>query len=101
MRASCGFSGGHKVYPRVCGVDLCTFVLTLAMGGLSPRVRGRLPLNGILFLKKQVYPRVCGVDKLVSRSLCSVTGLSPRVRGRFNRRIQKHDALRFIPACAG
>ena len=58
-------------------------------------------MNGILFLKKQVYPRVCGVDKLVSRSLCSVTGLSPRVRGRFNRRIQKHDALRFIPACAG
>ena len=64
MRASCGFSGGHKVYPRVCGVDYLRVVVPADADGVSPRVRGGLPLNGILFLKKQVYPRVCGVDSV-------------------------------------
>ncbi len=73
--------GGHRVYPRVCGVTAKNDGNELASGGLSPRMRGYLsvtprtmPIAGSIPAYAGlpgsrlgigggfgVYPRVCGV----------------------------------------
>ena len=93
-----------RVYPRACGGTDGCLVLTIAIPGLSPRVRGNLRrisemghnvgsiparagepicVSGMIS-SPRVYPRACGgtlVDHLDSGL---DVGLSPRVRG--NRR---------------
>ena len=70
----------NRVYPRVCGGTRLPDAVRLALGGLSPRVRGnrlpRLPrptayrsipacagepnLSSVKIWRHTVYPRVCG-----------------------------------------
>ena len=109
------------VYPRVCGGTVVMASGDSRDWGLSPRVRGNLPLRRLrpdgpgsipacagepvrpdLFQTREtVYPRVCGGTSAPWSSWPSARGLSPRVRG--NRAASRAcmPAARSIPACAG
>ena len=113
---------GHKqVYPRVCGGNLTSAGSRGCCIGLSPRVRGKPALLGLL-PKFQgsipacagetdvgcqrrgaypVYPRVCGGNIANLGNQAADTGLSPRVRGKPARDGHMRYAERSIPACAG
>ena len=109
------------VYPRACGGTRITSALRVSGVGLSPRVRGNLPLwqekirpwgsiparagepsdFSITENVIGVYPRACGGTSSGSCIFRIVTGLSPRVRGN-----PHHDCLPVfepgsIPARAG
>ena len=110
-----------EVYPRVCGGTRVGLRLAVGSNGLSPRVRGNLPLydpaqdairsipacagepmNAVATQKFfGVYPRVCGGTEGGGAGNIVGNGLSPRVRG--NRRVVVTAAVmrRSIPACAG
>ena len=112
---------GSGVYPRVCGGTITRRSSSLALCGLSPRVRGnrkRLlhhPSNrGSIPAcagepksattappTTRVYPRVCGGTLRRERLRLRQGGLSPRVRG--NRFISGVGEVLWgsIPACAG
>ena len=114
-------AGLPRVYPRVCGGTTIATGIVLAIGGLSPRVRGNppahfelMPLRGsipacagepttatILPSVSWVYPRVCGGTTKENPKLEYILGLSPRVRG--NPSYGAHNATcdGSIPACAG
>ena len=110
-----------EVYPRACGGTFAN-ITNMAQGdGLSPRVRGNLPIVCVInervrsiparagepsaFTSSQsssrVYPRACGGTGGCPTSCQYARGLSPRVRG--NRWAghppAKHDGS--IPARAG
>ena len=90
------------VYPRVCGGNAVAAAPVLQPNGLSPRVRGKLPLR--LAARRparsipacagetcrwrpaaagnRVYPRVCGGNTDVAGAMAQTDGLSPRVRGK-------------------
>ena len=54
---------------------------TLAVNGLSPRVRGKPLAAAATRSSRLVYPRVCGGTR-APRPRCAIArGLSPRVRG--------------------
>ena len=116
-----GLSSGISVYPRVCGGTNWPGVNAWRPQGLSPRVRGNLPLRrsrrrrlgsipacageprrrSLSQRIRWVYPRVCGgTHSLCRRSLLDA-GLSPRVRGNPGRRYRHVDNIWSIPACAG
>ena len=109
------------VYPRVCGGNLSTPMARWSLGGLSPRVRGKLPVvrnftsisgsipacageTRICWVCRQcyeVYPRVCGGNSRSSLARSRPVGLSPRVRGK---QMEEGDVRMLqgsIPACAG
>ena len=114
-------TGPEGVYPRVCGGTRTPHTRTGRRSGLSPRVRGNLPVVHVRpvgvgsipacagepfrrpfpWPRRRVYPRVCGgtCSWLATRS--RRLGLSPRVRG--NPRAARVDqAVKgSIPACAG
>ena len=110
-----------EVYPRVCGGTSLPSLPRQAREGLSPRVRGNLPvrLAGIadswsipacagepfvdipLAVIYQVYPRVCGGTACANASPCRPEGLSPRVRGNHGTGARRSGGARSIPACAG
>ena len=89
--------------------------------GLSPRVRGNPPRQGVDALRvgsipacagepsrrargcgsRRVYPRVCGGTASSSGFAEAISGLSPRVRGNPRRRHLPCQRLGSIPACAG
>ena len=89
------------VYPRVCGATWGTKPRTPRRTGLSPRVRGHLPVDfpgggrvrsipacagppaaiPTRRVQVEVYPRVCGATMISPSAVPSCTGLSPRVRG--------------------
>ena len=89
------------VYPRVCGGTLGLMIVSLALWGLSPRVRGNRATAGRLAMYQRsipacagepsgiwppaatpwVYPRVCGGTPLLPTPELAQKGLSPRVRG--------------------
>ena len=69
-----------RVYPRVCGGTLLPVTGMMAIGGLSPRVRGNPPPLVILRFRG---------------------GLSPRVRGNLPHRDPRVCRKGSIPACAG
>ena len=91
-----------RVYPRVCGGNVQSYVVTSRPTGLSPRVRGKpaqehrktlprwsIPACAGETLRQnvehrvtQVYPRVCGGNNLTSPIVSFPPGLSPRVRGK-------------------
>ena len=94
-------SGGHRVYPRVCGGTVGNPSFGQTQQGLSPRVRGNLSFPPVTDRRRgsipacagepprlrlaatafRVYPRVCGGTRFRVRSGPRVQGLSPRVRG--------------------
>ena len=111
----------HRVHPRVCGGNLERAAVPAAVGGPSPRVRGKLdPVRGGAgdggsipacagetrtpsepSPRRRVHPRVCGGNPLPASRPCSSRGPSPRVRGK---RRRPHRAALLggsIPACAG
>ena len=75
------------------------------LNGLSPRVRGKLLLDGAGHLGQRsipacageavivgaslcgrwVYPRVCGGSNITTAAAATAAGLSPRVRGKRRR----------------
>ena len=111
----------RTVYPRVCGGTVGESRQPTGGGGLSPRVRGNLPLYNVVDeaggsipacageprttararRPTAVYPRVCGGTASMSPSFGGKSGLSPRVRG--NPRVDGANANAggSIPACAG
>ena len=110
-----------RVYPRVCGGTDAALAATLMVYGLSPRVRGNLPVGegglGVggsipacagepappVHRRKGgwVYPRVCGgtIRRGVKRR--NTLGLSPRVRGNHDDVVLSACLVGSIPACAG
>ena len=91
-----------EVYPRVCGGNRSSRRGVRSIGGLSPRVRGKLigaaavaaggrsipacageTLAGLVNLRQfEVYPRVCGGNTPGFAAERAMMGLSPRVRGK-------------------
>ena len=71
-----------RVYPRVCGGALPLVILTGAMMGLSPRVRGSHPRDLIDFcLAIRVYPRVCGGASELDAGIIRLYGSIPACAG--------------------
>ena len=117
----CAFTRMLRVYPRVCGGTARSITRQLLPDGLSPRVRGNLPV--IAFYASQggsipacageptalevhdtgwqVYPRVCGGTRWQLNSLPGDVGLSPRVRGNLCLDRDSGNRGGSIPACAG
>ena len=116
-----GRPGASRVYPRVCGGTRCGLKCWWKCYGLSPRVRGNLPLpekrhrrGGSIPAcagepvrvhterrQPEVYPRVCGGTKEYAAVSVSGQGLSPRVRGNPSTASGPSCQSRSIPACAG
>ena len=110
-----------RVYPRVYGgTSQKRWVLSMGHG-LSPRVRGNLQANTLLFkshrsipactgeplwasrkqMRSAVYPRVYGGTHSRASFCLFRIGLSPRVRGNHLTSLQVHVCSRSIPACTG
>ena len=113
--------GLSAVYPRVCGGTAGAAIDIAERQGLSPRVRGNLPvapkilgwLRSIPACAGEpdppaqprdaagVYPRVCGGTPRQGRWYALKAGLSPRVRGNRAQAFDLPRRFRSIPACAG
>ena len=109
------------VYPRVCGGTVVSVGLALALGGLSPRVRGNRktrrwvgvrsgsipacagepPPHPVGAGRLGVYPRVCGGTAHSRKYWPRLRGLSPRVRGNLGDVGGAVGREGSIPACAG
>ena len=114
-------SAAIRVYPRVCGGTLGSWVATPVVTGLSPRVRGNpnpLPCSigtsgsipacagepagvSVVVLLETVYPRVCGGTTALEGGIDINKGLSPRVRGNQFLSASVRGVSGSIPACAG
>ncbi len=114
-------ASGERVYPRVCGGTDQQRGLYMPPNGLSPRVRGNLPLGEMMKPKigsipacagepivrrlarggHRVYPRVCGGTPGLAVLEPTTRGLSPRVRGNRQTIPVINGSRRSIPACAG
>ena len=110
-----------EVYPRVCGGTTWRAWMLRLICGLSPRVRGNLPIHNrdtvhtgsipacageprllrLIRGRSRVYPRVCGGTESPVLMILIGTGLSPRVRGNRVAGIDDLDRDGSIPACAG
>ena len=111
----------RRAYPRVCGGTIEPPRGGHVHGGLSPRVRGNLPVATARLIRSgpipacagepagQVlmcnfdgaYPRVCGGTQRRLRLGALSGGLSPRVRGNPAGFRFRDDIEGPIPACAG
>ena len=109
------------VYPRVCGGTSASSSPMPECEGLSPRVRGNLPLAqplqrcrgsipacagepttfGTGIAAPPVYPRVCGGTWPTRVPPFPGSGLSPRVRGNLYEPRRCYALGGSIPACAG
>ena len=89
------------VYPRECGGTDASLVLTLAGGGLSPRVRGNPPPVALSSCPPRSIPRECGGTPPPSSHWGRWPGLSPRVRGNPECPQRPHRRRGSIPASAG
>ena len=105
----------------MCGGTWNSFASMTISLGLSPRVRGNQPLDGVKDLRfgsipacagepvkasllwriRKVYPRVCGGTAMRKFANPQVHGLSPRVRGNPHHRRGAGGCDGSIPACAG
>ena len=105
----------------MCGGTQSKEVSTMAIDGLSPRVRGNPVFGGCLLCLqrsipacageplgavgitdvRRVYPRVCGGTSSSSMRSPRSSGLSPRVRGNPKHSCRRYSKHRSIPACAG
>ena len=91
----------QSVYPRVGGGNFVMYVVPYPCRGLSPRGRGKLPLNHRRRRGRRVYPRVGGGNYNRQGCLKGARGLSPRGRGKHDRTRVDSRAYRSIPAWAG
>ena len=105
----------------MCGGTEGTKSESLAIEGLSPRVRGnpgKPKAEGLLGGsipacagepvrregpggRQRVYPRVCGGTRCLILAADAQAGLSPRVRGNHSTTNTANSASGSIPACAG
>ena len=110
-----------RVYPRTCGGTIRATQLPVAVGGLSPHVRGNHACYGILLpllgsiparagepppsprpgCPPGVYPRTCGGTCRWSKDGRSIQGLSPHVRGNPDAARDHVERAGSIPARAG
>ena len=111
----------RRVYPRACGGTMKDRLTIAPCCGLSPRVRGNLPVwahvchvTGSIPARAgepwlipasntawTVYPRACGgTSQCIDEGLAQC-GLSPRVRGNPPGNAQARTVARSIPARAG
>ena len=110
-----------RVYPRECGGTALVRMAGEEATGLSPRVRGNRPVEGIVGLRAgsipasagepscssptslagRVYPRECGGTRCDGADALDGRGLSPRVRGNRRRLPRQSDLRGSIPASAG
>ena len=108
-------------HPRVCGEHPDPIVLSCAIWGSSPRMRGtlmRFPSRsarcGIIpayagntmgfdsvACQEQDHPRVCGEHSAASCICSSSSGSSPRMRGTRRNAVRSSDSTGIIPAYAG
>ena len=111
----------QRDYPRVCGGTAPDRSVKVCKMGLSPRVRGNLPISpshdcfdwtipacagepsGSLTGSGSArdYPRVCGGTPVIAASTFEAKGLSPRVRGNPSSISPSKYSGGTIPACAG
>ena len=111
----------RRVYPRACGGTSSEFVCRGGGQGLSPRLRGNLPLGpaggqcrgsipapageprcrNSSSNSGRVYPRACGGTAGCAVRYTHCRGLSPRLRGNLLRTGQVVTQGRSIPAPAG
>ena len=126
--ACAGETGGLRrirgrwwVYPRVCGGNVISCQQAGYARGLSPRVRGKLPMREgktpcprsipacagetptapAIAGHAGVYPRVCGGNYSAGCVQSGQHGLSPRVRGKRFNISATGNLVGSIPACAG
>ena len=110
-----------SVYPRACGGTAALKGTTMAVVGLSPRMRGnpmrdrdRAVRGGSIpahageprtenrcWQQTGVYPRACGGTIAAQSQSPQVPGLSPRMRGNLSRDLGLADRIGSIPAHAG
>ena len=110
-----------RVYPRACGGTRIVRVITRAVQGLSPRLRGNdvAALGDLLDqgsipalagerkrtrdrrIDGRVYPRACGGTRSPCLRPTLVNGLSPRLRGNEFMRVFAFFVFGSIPALAG
>ncbi len=108
-------------YPRACGATEDVQPVAAAGDGLSPRMRGNLPVcsvpAGLLGPipahagqpgsrvpdreSGRAYPRACGATSATDFQASCASGLSPRMRGNPWRRIWPCEPKGPIPAHAG
>ena len=121
---TCGGLGGpcsHGAHPRACGENRPGRVHVDDLGGSSPRVRGKPPLQGrrgaghrlipacagkteentLGCLWPRAHPRACGENPRSGQLARSRQGSSPRVRGKQPRCSHNPATTRLIPARAG
>ena len=114
-------SRSRRVYPRVYGGTRARRDDEHLAAGLSPRVRGNLPLRvraggragsipactgepregRRMTWRPKVYPRVYGGTPCKRRGSAAWGGLSPRVRGNHEAQAAVQSYMRSIPACTG
>ena len=113
-----------QVYPRACGGTSVILIGIMAGPGLSPRLRGNLPVVDVqdavhgsipapagepvalaplvpACLAPGVYPRACGGTALRGLPWACLRGLSPRLRGNHSFHAVVGQGFRSIPAPAG
>ena len=110
-----------RAHPRACGENTAASIASPAIGGSSPRVRGKPGRGGlsgalvrliparagktthyVLFTQyRWAHPRACGENEGALRDALARRGSSPRVRGKLPRRRGAAAPHRLIPACAG
>ena len=116
-----GFAQGAWAHPRVCGENISHNAPPFSEAGSSPRVRGKLSLEGEKVSQARLipacagktagaqgsrkivwaHPRVCGENTFPSARDAALKGSSPRVRGKPVFASEVPDGAGLIPACAG
>ncbi|EFW09860.1 hypothetical protein HMPREF9005_1166, partial [Actinomyces sp. oral taxon 178 str. F0338] len=111
----------RRAHPRVCGENQAAAHGRDAVGGSSPRVRGKRDMLRSLMPRFRLipacagktldgaqevgetgaHPRVCGENVLVSGGEWVAAGSSPRVRGKHPLDAGGAASAGLIPACAG
>ena len=108
-------------HPRVCGENFLVDLVSEALAGSSPRVRGkprraRAYRSGVRLIPAcagkttrvvptvpsvRAHPRVCGENSRPDPHLRQPLGSSPRVRGKLPVFLNSGLVRGLIPACAG
>ena len=70
-----------SAFPRVCGGDPVTDMITLLAEQLFPACAGVIPVLGDTHSLAEAFPRVCGGDPGAKLKFSTICGFSPRVRG--------------------
>ncbi len=110
-----------RAHPRVCGENGSNLAAGIGGAGSSPRMRGKLLMNGghvkriglipayagktliraVNMFTPATHPRVCGENAFCIASSSGITGSSPRMRGKRTAQRRALSNLRLIPAYAG